>query len=314
MATKQTVNVYFCGGAALSISRKVPAGLCNKIFIDSAVSDCRGLPRDDLYLVEGMDGAGKDQAYAYKHFQPIVKDILIAHKPSPVLNIVVSSISGGSGSVMGALLAGRLLEEGKTVICVGVESVTSGVEVENSIFTMLSYKGVANKAGRCLSILYVSESSKADADDRVVWFLKLMSLITDKEAVARFDSKDLGNFIDFPKTSAKSSTVSVLEISKNEAYVVEKGTAVASTVHITTDDRNEIDAPFPEHLSKCLIVAETETDYQDLRLDNIIGQHALLVNRLESLQQKLADEKTMNKVAEVQVRGGNDDGLVFSRS
>lgn len=308
--TKSKLRVYFCGGTGANIGRKVPANVCDPVFVDTSTSNARNLPKDSLFLVEGMDGSGKKQSVTYENFKTIANDVLIKFKPSDELNIVLSSTSGGSGSVMAPVLAGRLMEMGKNVIVIGIESKTSLIETKNALSTLKNYKGVSSAQKKCLSLFYISNMHKSDADDRAVWFIELMSLIIDKSRTEELDVSDISNFINFDRVTPHSPNVALIVIGENVAYIPEKNTAVVATIHVSTSRTTDIEAPAPDYLAKCVVTDDEKGSLsKDIRIDNLLGLHAYHFDQLTSIIKARDDERQVNKVADIANVNTTSDGM-----
>lgn len=89
------VAIYACGGCGTNIAKQLKDLDFNISYIDTSTSNLKGIKSDSIYILENVDGAGKDRAKTYHHFKDESQDIIVRFKPSPVLNIVVSSLSGG---------------------------------------------------------------------------------------------------------------------------------------------------------------------------------------------------------------------------
>lgn len=311
MATNK-LRVYLCGGTGANIGRKLKPGICASVTVDTSVSNTRGISKENVFLVEGMDGSGKKQSVTYQNFKPIAKDVLIKHKPSDELNVVLSSTSGGSGSVMAPMIASALIEAGKNVICVGIESTTSLIETRNALTTLRNYKGVSTALKKCVTLYYIDSASKAEADDRAIWLIDLLALLIDKSRIDELDISDIANFINFNVVTAHEPNVSILEIRENTAYIPEKNTAVVATIHVSTDPQSTIDAPTPDYLAKCLIVDEgVSSSLGNFRIDNVLGLHAAHYEKLSGIIRTCEEDRVVNKIADIGTVSGTSDGMSF---
>lgn len=90
-----TISIYACGGSGVNIAKMIKDIDAEINFIDTSVSNLKSVNSPNVFLVDAMDGAGKDRSVAYENFKDISGDVLLKYKPSEQLNIVISSLSGG---------------------------------------------------------------------------------------------------------------------------------------------------------------------------------------------------------------------------
>lgn len=303
------LNVYCCGGAGSNVGKQITDLDINVCFIDTSDSNHKGVDTDKIYQIEGIDGAGKDRKVTYENFKN-PDEVLIRFKPSNQLNIVISSLSGGSGSIIAPVLARELIKQGYNVIVIAVDSVHSVKEIDNSIKALMTYKSFSNSIKKAISLFYIQNKSRKDADQRAIHFINMMSLLVNKEHTEEFDTSDLRNFINFDNVTENEPSVSVIEINPNESIVPEKNTNIVSTILLTTDKNSTINEVIPEYLSTCIV---TDKNYknEDIRIDNTLGKLTLIVESLESLKKEHQENKKLSKHKELVVEASTEDGVVL---
>jgi hypothetical protein len=304
------LRIYFCGGAGSNLGKQIKDLDIQSCFIDTSTSNLKTVDLSQVYLMEGIDGAGKHRATTYECFKKSAEDVLIRFKPSEQLNVVVSSLSGGSGSVISPLLAKELISKGHNVIVIGVDSKNSVIELENSVKTLKSFKSISDTIKKSISLFYVENTSRKEADQRAIRFINLLSLLVNKQYTEEFDTSDLGNYISFDRVTNNPPSVSVIEINANEQIVPEKNTNIVSTILVTKDHNSSISQVTPEYLSTC-IVTDPNYNNEDIRMDNVLGKLSLIVENLEKQIKEHADNKMINKFRELEVETSNDDGMVL---
>lgn len=305
------MTVYACGGCGVNVGRAIKDLNIDVYFIDGSDSNMKGIDRDKTFLVPEMSGAGKNRALTHEHFSEVAEDVLITFKPSENLNIVISSLSGGSGSVLAPTLVKELVSRDLPVIVIGIDSRSSVIELTNTYKTLKSYKGVSSVTKKCVSLFYIENTSRKEADQRAVQFINLLSLLTDKQRTEENDVTDLFNFINFNIVTDNQPSVSFLEVGENEPVTPEKGVAVISTILMTTNREANIHPVIPEYLSTAIIV---DKDYglSDIRLDNTLGRLPKLLNSLESEIQQHHDSKRVNKHVDIDVSDDiEENGIVL---
>lgn len=302
------LNVYSCGGTGVNIAKRIGDLDINVIFVDTSSSNLKSVSSSNIFLIEGMDGAGKLMKATYEEFKPIVSDVLLKYPPSTQLNIVLGSFSGGSGSVMAPLLASELVDQGFNTIGIGVVSDHSKTEIDNALKSMRSYRGRSNAIKKPIPLVVVNGATRSEADQEVLHMVSLLSLLVDKKHTAEFDTADLRSFLSFDRATDNHPTVSVIEVMANEEFIPEKGTSVVGTILLTPDQNSMIQPTYPEYMATCLI---TDKEYKnsDIRINAVLGKLALIIDRLEGRLKAMEDQKHLNKVRDVTVNSNNDDGM-----
>lgn len=303
------LNVYCCGGAGSNVGKQITDLDVNVTFIDTSVSNLKGVDESKIYIIEGIDGAGKDRSITYEKFKN-PDEVLIRFKPSTALNVVISSLSGGSGSIIAPVLARELIKQGQNTIVIAIDSTSSVKEIDNCIKTLKTYKSFSNGAKKSISIYPISNASRKEADQRAIHFINMLALLVNKDHTEEFDTSDLRNFINFDNVTDNEANVSILDINANETIVPEKNTSIVSTILLTTDKNSTIKPVLPEYLSTCVV---TDKNYknEDIRIDNVLGKLSIILDTYEALKQECSDNKRINKFNDVEVEATTDDGAVI---
>lgn len=305
------ISLYCVGGSAVNIGRQIKDLEINTVYIDTSVSNLRDMGQaESIFVLENMDGAGKHRtADTFQRFADEIPKILLQCKPSDALNIVIAGLAGGSGSTGGPALASELLKMGKNVIVVGIDSTSSLRETENSLKTLQSYRGLVTATGRPLSMFYIQNTSRRDADFMAINFVNLMSVIIDKSKTDEFDIADLTSFLSFDRVTPNGPTMAMIEFSDNSEFLAEKGTTVVGTVFVTKD-RNAVMSPVhPEYLATCVV---TDPSFQEdqLRINSILGKSLIIAERLQHRITTAMENKQIYGAKDLQVKT-DSDGMVF---
>ena len=302
--------IYACGGAGTNIGKQIHDLDIDVYFIDTSDSNLRNNKVTNLFLLEGVDGAGKDRSKTYQHFKHVAEDILIRFKPSNTLNVVISSLGGGSGAVIAPMITKELISKGHNTIVIGIDSMTSVKELDNTIKTLMTYKSISDLTQKCVSLFHIANTSRKEADKQALYFINLLSIITNKYITEEFDTSDIHSFINFNKVTDNEPTVSIIDVNSNETLTPEKNTTVVSTILVTKNKDSTINPVIPEYLTNCVV---TEKDYnlEDMRIDNVIGKLSILCGDLESKIVELQNTKKLNKHKEIEVNTSTSDGMVL---
>ena len=304
------ISVFACGGCGSNIAKQISDLDIEVNYIDTSTSNLKGVKSDNIFVLENIDGAGKDRSKTYEHFKDIASDVVIKFKPSSSLNVVVSSLSGGSGSIIAPLVAKELIRNGHNTIVIAIDSKHSVKELDNTIKTFKTYKSISDGIKKAVSIFYIENSNRKESDNKAVWFINLLSLRVNRQHTEEFDTTDLTNFINFDRVTDNVPTVSILEVNENETINPEKNTTIVSSILLTTDKHSTIKPVVPEYLSTC-IVTDPQYKNEDIRVDNILGKLSIIVEEMEREIKDLQDNKKINKFKELEVSNSNSDDVVL---
>lgn len=326
--TRENVHIYCCGGAGVNIGKIIRTRNINNadiFYIDSSSSNSKDLDLDDKYTynISNMDGAGKLRAKTYGAFIPEVEAVLTNFRPSGTLNIIISSLSGGTGSIIAPIIAKELAAKGEPVIVVAIASTTCSKELENSIKTIQTYNNTAIQLDVPIAMYYTSVGhSRSEVDDRVVSFVMSMCLVSDDENTSEFDTTDLNHFINYNKVTGVPVGLSSIVMSANggedseSEHLNEKHITkhIASTILMAKSPDIELIGTRPEYLAKVVI---TDPDYVnndkslDIRIDNVVGELPTILAELEAEYEKNVARLKNARFNEIQVVKGTDDGIVL---
>lgn len=208
---KGRITLFAAGGAGINIAKKLEKFRGHKetaladisiVYIDTSRSNGRGLPEEHTHLFEGMDGSGKVRAENFQEISRHVRSILQRFQPGD-LAIVLSSASGGSGSVIAPTLMSELLANNVPSVAIAIGSTDSALEIQNTLNTLKSYEGVAKKREIPVVMSYFQNSKETNrhvVNDAVTEMITTLMVVYSRQN-DELDSKDLENFLNFPKVT-----------------------------------------------------------------------------------------------------------------
>ena len=330
-----TLNIYGCGGAGINLAKKYIAnsaasqheeGFCDMkaYFIDTSRSNLNdpAFNQENVYLMDGLDGSGKKRDSNYGAIRERSKEIVQKFKPSEI-NVVIHSASGGSGSVIGPILAGEISEKSLTVIIL-IGSTDSRIETDNTIKTIMGYEVIAQKKDMPVAVMYYengADKTRGMIDNEIGVDIALLSILFSGDN-AELDSADLKNFINYQNVTTYKPSLTRLEFFSKEIELA-RDQYVASLATLTdenTDSKSNI------------LVSYQAVGYinraSSAALNNGAGNaklpiHAAMIvgyfhPHISSLQAKLAefDEHRATVVQKsiadkAMVEKATDDGLIF---
>lgn len=204
--------IYACGGAGTNIIAAAKNLLSTRFgdlqvdvaYIDTSRSNLGGkVPNDKIFIVEGgTDGSGKIRAENAQHIHDSIPSILVEH-PAGDYNIVVSSLSGGSGSVIAPELVSELHARNHNVSTMGIGSTGSVKEVENTLKTLQSYSNIAKNRGRPVVMSYYQNVpgtySPKQVDSELIADVEALLTLFSVASISGtgLDTTDLRNWLDY---------------------------------------------------------------------------------------------------------------------
>jgi hypothetical protein len=212
------IRVFACGGAGINLGKRIQgladAGRDNKTdagsaeiivtHIDTSRSNLSGVEStDNIYLIDGLDGSGKVRRENYEQITEHVKNVLQKF-PAGDLSIVISSASGGSGSVIGPSLTGLLLAREQPVIVIMVGATDSRLDIENTHKTIKSYEAIAQRTKAPVCAFYwqnSKETPRQQVDEDVLRAVSFLAVLFSRQN-AEMDTKDLFNFLRFDRVTS----------------------------------------------------------------------------------------------------------------
>lgn len=209
---KGRITLFACGGAGINIAKSIESfrgaqelgmATITPIYIDTSLSNSKGLPEEFTWVFQGMDGSGKVRAENYQEITRHVRGILQKFPPDD-LAIVLSSAHGGSGSVIAPSLVSELLEAGTPTVVITIGGTDSALEIKNTLNTLKSYEGVAQKRETPVVMAYFQnskETPRASVDRSAVEMISSLMTVFSSEN-SELDSMDLANFLRFDKVTS----------------------------------------------------------------------------------------------------------------
>lgn len=204
--SKRVTRIYACGGGAIKITADLTDHVNVPGFSDTKVSRLdtsdknltANMNQSSIFVLQGADGSGKQRDHNYKPVVAAMPKILAQHQPEDY-NIVVFTAGGGSGSVIGPVLVGELLQRKAPVIALVIGTTGDETQAQNSVNTIKSLGGVQQQHKRPVVFSYFEvnqHQSQHDVDQQVRGVLSgLLNLLDSDNTI--IDNKDIINFLDW---------------------------------------------------------------------------------------------------------------------
>lgn len=243
-SVKGRVTVFAAGGCGINIASRLlnlntsVEGIADLdiVFIDTSRANLdRKAHHDKTYVIDGLDGSGKVRAENHKQISDCALDILQSFKPTD-LNIVLSSGSGGSGSVIAPTLVQELLLRNLPVIVITVGSTDSRIELENTIKTLKSYDAIAQIRKAPVVSMYFEnkkDSPRRDNDENICKSITALAALYSKEN-KELDSSDLHNWLFYNRVTSYDPHLSHLDFYPKDIKI-SKPKSVISVATLLTE-------------------------------------------------------------------------------
>lgn len=253
---KGNVMVYACGGAGLNIGslleqyrggNELGFANLNISYVDTSMSNMRAnIAQENCFIFEGIDGSGQKRTENHEQIAKNIKAILHKFKPSD-LNIVISSASGGSGSVIAPLIVSELLANDQSTIVISIGSADTRLFAENTLNTIKSYESISRMRGKPVVSYYVENNknvSRSDVDKNVCQTVISLCMLYSREN-RELDTRDLFNWINFDRATTFKPSLASLEICK-ASETIDVGNVI-TVATLAKNDSNTNFSTMPEY-------------------------------------------------------------------
>jgi hypothetical protein len=294
-SNKGTIRLYGAGGAGINcISifnnvEEVPG--CAKIltsYIDTSRSNIRPeFKEEDCYLLKGVDGSGKIRRENHREISESIKQILLEHKPGD-FNVVVSSASGGSGSVIGPLIMAELLKRGESVVYCMIGSAECTVTATNTLNTLKSVAAISDRNDVPAVVYYEhnDDRPRSEVDNSIRYAIATLANLSSRQN-AELDSKDISNWVRFNYSTGVPAQLALLDVytDPDQVSLIKDPISIASLYNDPDQPKVKV---VPEY--SCVgYMTNQPKDYDQIHL-------VISTEGLESIYQKIGE--TVNDYVE----------------
>lgn len=351
MNKQNTIHFHLCGGAAINIGDTVISNLMelgkgfSKIevsFLDTStnnISKLKNYDDPDFHRVSNAGftggeivGSGGDRTTHVEPIKMFVNEYLDTKKltepVSGIFHVVVSSLSGGSGSLLSPLLTKGLLERNIPVVVVAIGDSGNGLAAINSLKTLQTYNQIATKVTKKpLSIIYVNNtafnnSNKEGAEkaaNKVLFnTLATLSLFLSGEN-GELDTQDLVNFVNqsnYKTINIKPGLYGLLTFS-GDAKVPDGAIPTVARSLTTEGVSPDIDLTLLHHKSGIVLEENAFNIYGEQFPLHLLTYANFMVNESKQLNKVVDDYNNIMSAIEIEDVAGidesdeSDDGLIF---
>lgn len=250
---KKEIRIYGCGGAGINIasqyisSEPALAGEANLLVGLLDTSDANvldGTAASDTYFIKGLEGSGGVRRENVDVIKSEVKQMLIDIPPAD-FNIVISSATGGSGSVIGPYILAELLSRKIPAVILTIGSDEDQTRIENNKKVLLSLDGIANAQKMPVVTGYYfnhRQQGRPAADSSIHDMIAALRILASGEN-DELDTKDVSNFFNYlvPRPELQPGLVIIELYTDKEALA--NVVAPISVASVYTTDAEDKEMP-----------------------------------------------------------------------
>jgi hypothetical protein len=254
------INLYCLGGAGFNSGselenfrdHQIPGAAALSIaYADTSDSDMSAaIAAEHCYFLPGTKGSGKYQGMNIDAIDQNAKAILQKFRPSPTLNILLSSASGGSGAPMVSTLAHELLADGHNVVIIMIGTTADKREIGNTRNHIRSLMNVAADTQKPIPAAYFQNTEatpRQDVNKAIIELVGSLCTLFSGENHG-LDPQDLYNWLHFNenKTTSYPARLAQLGMVAGDARIGQIGNVISVATLATEKSGHEI-AQTPEY-------------------------------------------------------------------
>lgn len=322
---RNTITVYACGGTGTNIGKLIEGDsqgdaadltpFANLIvyYVDTSDSNLRkDLIGEKHYIFEDLDGSGSDRTRNKTDIADSVEEILLKLPPGD-LSIVINSTGGGSGSVIGPLIASRLLQDEKLVICMATQVNDTVKRLTNTIKVLENYEAISKLRKKVLPLFLCDNSidSESVVNATIRKAVQMLAILFSGK-LDRLDSADLDNWINYNKVTSHEFGVALLDITRELSF--SKDATICSVASIVNSSDVGMKTEKPLEYNAIGIIDNNNEEFKGKALyfallDGPIQRaYELRKSELEESNKIIKSRKSRQSIAN---STSDNDGMVF---
>lgn len=240
------VVIFSCGGAAINAAsvfetcrnqQEIGAASVEVVYLDTSSANFNDkIPESARFVVPGdKDGSGGDRRENSAVIAQSIDALLSKFKPG-YCNIVLSSGSGGSGSVIAPNLVSRLIDREVPVIPMIIGDARQGHWIKNTLGTLATYEKISAVKKTALAVGYFenTQDTPPTTVDRMIADLVVAIGVLYSRQNEGIDTRDLHNFLHFDRMTSYAPHCGLLEWMTG-AITEENGADIMTAVSVTVD-------------------------------------------------------------------------------
>lgn len=233
--TQHKVAIYGCGGMGVNMAKvlnqhyaqQAPSkgrAFLETYYVDTSTSNLEGIEdQDHVYLIPNKDGSGQKRSMNASSINERIKEIVRGFKPAD-LNIVISSGSGGSGSVLAPLISRELVRSKAPVIIITVGDRSTRKFTENTVGTLKSFEAMTKGSDARPFVMSYFENkgaqSRKEVDAKIFGVVEAL-LVLFSGNNEELDSQDLYHWLNYQEVTDANVQLSNLVVTSGNTPIDE---------------------------------------------------------------------------------------------
>lgn len=248
LAPQGKIRIYSVGGAGIGVGKyfEQERGVRNEgyaelhpAYADTSTASTFGVPEDSFYQIPNADGSGGVRSHNAAEIVRSTNDILARFEPLE-MNIVIGSVTGGSGSVWGPSIVSELLARDLPVIVFAISGDETKQYIENSIKTLLSYEGITSVRKKPVVMAFHqnhTDGTVEEIDQRIQLAISCLTVLYSRRN-KNLDTRDLYNWLNFnhPGVTTFAEQVAILSVHQGQIDLPDQ--TLISVATLNTDLNN----------------------------------------------------------------------------
>lgn len=220
------VRIYGCGGAGIKLANKFDRNAnfehCADVqvaYVDSSAANLKALDsspsvEDNAYLFPNCDGAGHKRDQNAEVIMANIAQVIEKFPAASPLNIIVGSLSGGTGSVVMPVMANEFLKDNIPFIVIGIVSNESLIAADNTIKTIRTFDNFARRNESPVVASFHNNGTNlhnGTVDKEITDVISSLCILA-SGAHPDLDSEDLRNWIQFSRVCDVEPQLAALDV------------------------------------------------------------------------------------------------------
>lgn len=245
-----TVAIYGAGGGGINLVRNLELNQPRSIgeaqlsltYVDTSLSNMRNVELEQTFVLEGVDGSGKDRK---RNVEQIAREVprVLNRFPAKDLNVVVFTGAGGTGSVAGPLLIRELLKQGKMVIGIMVGSLNESIRSAGNTFeTFQTHEKTVKLTGSNVILAYLDnekDGGRRAVNSKIGFLLASLAILGSRQNHG-LDTADLEHWLQYHKVSTAQPQMSLLHVTTDETELRDQDILSLAALYVSEEKQPDL--------------------------------------------------------------------------
>lgn len=150
---------------------------CNRVITIDTSGIQADIPNIEAFKIKDLNGSGKLRKGNIEAISNFIADFT-SKTVFELVNIVITSCSGGSGSVIAPLLVDEILRQDKIAIVIGIIDTDSEIDTTNAFNCLRTYDNISkNRKAYIPTVLFDNTNSRQTVDRGIDTILKNLAFV-----------------------------------------------------------------------------------------------------------------------------------------